>query len=498
LSPTTLAYIFFFYGLAFFSMGLAITLEIGHISNPRLKHALRPLAVFGVVHGGHEWMEMFENLGFLPWQAVSPGAVQAVRIGILAISFLSLSAFGASLLATDERSRRVSNLVPMGQAALWGCGILALRARFPDPSVLPGVVDVWTRYILAILGALMACAGLLAQQRAFRQAGLVRFGWDSLWAAIAFAWYGVVGQVFTRPSPLPPSTVINSDLFLEVVGFPIQLLRAVAAIMVAIFVVRFLRSWEVEIQRKLAELQASRLEEAERREIHRGELLRQVVAAQEAERTRIARELHDATGQALTAIGLGLRGVTGILYQDLEKAARNLREMQSLVARSLTELQQVIADLRPSHLDDLGLPAALRWYAGEVQARGGVSVDVEVRGEHRPMAGETVTALFRVAQEALANVLKHAGASRARVDLVYDPAFVELSVEDDGRGFDAQAAETGRVETWGLAGMRERASLVGGELTVDSAPGEGTRIRIRLPQRGEARRDNGDSSAAGG
>jgi len=498
LSPTTLAFIFFFYGLAFFSMGLAITLEIGHVSDPRLRHALRPLAVFGLIHGSHEWMEMFDNLGLLPLSDLSPIAWDSLRVAVLAWSFLALGAFGASLLAKDDRTRRLSLLVPLGLEALWAVGLLVMRSRFPDPAVLWAVADVWTRYVLAVLGALLACAGLLAQQRVFRQAGMARFGRDSLWAAVAFAWYGAVGQVFTRPSPLPPSTIINSDLFLDLFGFPIQLLRAVAAITVAVFVVRFLRSWEVGIQRELAELQRSRLQEAERRETLRSELLRRVVGAQEAERKRIARELHDATGQTLTAIGLGLRGVTGILHQDLDKAAANLRQLQMLVANALNELQHVIADLRPSHLDDLGLPAALRWYCGEVKARAPIAVEVEVSGEAWEVPGEVTTALFRIAQEALTNVVKHADADRVTVSLAYRPEAVSLEVFDDGRGFDPELIETEKGLAWGLAGMSERASLIGGQLHVESGPGEGTRVKVTVPARvGSEGRDDHSAAARG-
>jgi signal transduction histidine kinase len=139
----------------------------------------------------------------------------------------------------------------------------------------------------------------------FRRVGMAGFGRDCLWAAIAFIWYGLAGQTFPHASPLPPSDVINQETFLQVFGFPIQVLRAAAAVVAAFFIMRVLRSFEAENQRKIAELQAARLEEAERREALRGEMLRNVVTAQEAERQRIARA-HDETGQALTAIGLGL------------------------------------------------------------------------------------------------------------------------------------------------------------------------------------------------
>jgi signal transduction histidine kinase len=249
----------------------------------------------------------------------------------------------------------------------------------------------------------------------------------------------------------------------------------------AFFIMRVLRSFEAENQRKIAELQASRLEEAERREALRGEMLRNVVTAQEAERQRIARELHDETGQALTAIGLGLRGVTTSLQQDGDKASHNLRQLERLVDHSLVELQRLIADLRPSHLDDLGLGAALRWYAGEIQNRVALNVSVSVIGQEPDLPSEIKTALFRIAQEALNNVVKHANANSAQVMLTYGERGVILQVADDGVGFDSKRINTPDRPSWGLVGMQERAKLVGGEFQLLSRPGLGTRVEVVLP-----------------
>jgi signal transduction histidine kinase len=479
LSTNTIAIIYFFYGLAFFSMGLAVLLEYGKCSDARLRHALRPLAAFGFIHGMHEWIEMFIFLGMFTVQENNLLLLESVRIGLLAFSFLSLAAFGSSLLAPDEQMRRISLLLPLSLSAIWAFGLLIMRGHYSGLTLF-NVADVWTRYILAMPAALFACAGLIVQQRRFRQVGLAQFGRDSLWAAIAFFWYGVIGQTFTRVSPLPPSNVVNQVLFAEIFGFPIQLLRAGAAMAAAVFVIRFLRAFEVEIQGQIAALQESRLEEAQRREAQRGELLRRVVQAQEAERQRIGRELHDETGQSLTAIGLGLRGVTTTLFQDHDKAANNLKQLQTLVAHSLTELQRLIADLRPSHLDDLGLAAALRWYAGEVENRSGLKVNVEVKGEQKELPSEAKTALFRVAQEAINNTIKHAYAQKVSVKLTYGIQSVSVVIKDDGRGFDINRQSTNRP-SWGLVGMRERASLLGGHLEIQSQIGRGTQVSVDIP-----------------
>jgi signal transduction histidine kinase len=309
----------------------------------------------------------------------------------------------------------------------------------------------------------------------------MRFGRDSLWAAIAFAWYGLVGQVFTEASPLPLSDLINQGLFVRLFGFPVQLLRAAAAVVAAIFVIRFLRAFEVVTQQRISELQAARVEEAERREALRGELLRQVVNAQEAERQRIARDLHDATGQALTALGLGLRGISASV-KDGDEAVRGLRQLETLTANSLDELRHLISDLRPPHLDDLGLSAAIRWYAKELQARADLEVQTEIAGEPADVPPPVRLAVFRIAQEALTNVLKHSQARRAWVLLSYRDGQVHLQVRDDGCGFD-MAARAQTRPAWGLLGMQERAALLGGRVMVQSQPGSGTQIEVEIPYR---------------
>jgi signal transduction histidine kinase len=493
-----IALIFFLYGLAFFSMGLLIVQEVGRCTDARLRLALRFLAAFGLLHGTHEWVEMFRSLSVFTVQPEMILPWETLRLFILAFSFLPLGTFGAILISSHEENRRLALLFPLALAGIWSIGLLVLRGYYGLQDGLLSVIEVWTRYSLAIPCALLACLGLVIQQRTFRRSGLAQFGQDSLWAAIAFAWYGLVGQIFTNPSPLPPSNIINSELFSRAFGFPIQLMRAIAALVAAFFVIRFLRAFEVEIQRKMEQLRVERLEESQRREALRGELLMRVVTAQEAERQRIARELHDETGQALTALGLGLRGASTAVKQDPEKAVQNLRQLESLTAHSLVELQRLIADLRPSHLDDLGLPAALRWYGGEVEKRSQIKTKMEVTGEPQDIPLQVKTALFRVAQEALTNVVKHANAQTALIRLNFQPDVVILEVQDDGCGFDQELVNRSQRASWGLAGMEERASLLGGSVSVNSQVGQGTLVRVIIPYHHvEGVRDDNPSAIGG-
>jgi signal transduction histidine kinase len=218
-------------------------------------------------------------------------------------------------------------------------------------------------------------------------------------------------------------------------------------------------------------------------EASRRELLRRLATAQEDERRRIARDLHDQMGQLLTALGLGLKALEDAT-PDPSPARPHLARLRDLTDLIGREAHQLALELRPTALDDLGLQAALANYAEGWPARSGVELDFHAAGPDTgrlPEAAET--ALFRVVQEALTNVLRHAGARRVSLVLQRSAGQAVAVVEDDGVGFDAESetAPAGGGGRLGLLGMRERVALVGGTLTVESAPGRGTTVIARVP-----------------
>ena len=473
--------IYFIYGLSFFSMGLLVAIEGGRASDVRLRRALPPLAAFGIVHAMHEWLEMYELMGHI-LTGTDQAIIWAFQLATLAFSFISLAAFGSFLLAETEVTRRLLLLIPIGLAAIWVFGLYTFRGQYSGET-LWDIADVWTRYTLAIPAAVLTAIGLVVQQRAFRRSGLVRFGQDALWAAIAFAWYGLFGQIFSRESSLVLSQYVNEESFQEIFGFPVQMFRALTAVAAAIFVIRFLRAFQVETERKITELQAARLEESQQRETMRAELFRRVVAAQEAERQRIARDLHDETGQSLTAIGMGLRGLSGRLSSRNKEALKTLHKLETLTADSLKELQRVITDLRPSHLDDLGLSAALRWYTTRIQEHSSLNARVDIHGEERDLDDAIKITIFRIIQESLNNIIKHAQATQVNIHVHFEETRVRINIFDNGIGFDREQIQQRRTSrlSLGLAGMEERAALLGGTVTVQSRPGYGTEVEALIP-----------------
>jgi two-component system sensor histidine kinase UhpB len=217
------------------------------------------------------------------------------------------------------------------------------------------------------------------------------------------------------------------------------------------------------------------------------QLTQQVLSAQEEERRRIARELHDETAQSLATLGIYIDTVLSTETEHMTPSLQaGLSRVREVVDRTLGGVRTIIADLRPSLLDDLGLAAALRWQAQHRLEAAGVRVDLQIQGEGRRLPPPVETALYRILQEAITNILKYAAAAYVEIDLDLSRRdIVTARIEDDGRGFDrADFGPTAHGQGVGIFGMQERANLVGGTLQIDSSPGEGTEVRVSIPIQG--------------
>jgi two-component system sensor histidine kinase DegS len=210
--------------------------------------------------------------------------------------------------------------------------------------------------------------------------------------------------------------------------------------------------------------------------------LAQVTAAQEEERQRIARELHDGVGPALASLNIRLRTARKLLDQD-HPAAEEIEELAELAQTNIQDIRRLIYDLRPAILDELGLVAALRDYVAHYQKEHNLQVTLSLPEGNSRLPAPLETALFRVIQEALANVARHASARRVQVALQWDDRQVCAHIADDGQGFDlgdamSRARQGGHLGLWS---MRERVEQLGGQLEVHSAPGQGTQLVMTIP-----------------
>jgi two-component system sensor histidine kinase UhpB len=211
----------------------------------------------------------------------------------------------------------------------------------------------------------------------------------------------------------------------------------------------------------------------DRLEHARHEAARTALAAQEAERLRVARELHDEIGQTLTAVTIQAERAA----QGDSELAQALRAVADGVRESLDEVRRIARELRPEALDDLGLVNALIALCTRIGAQGGPRVERDLQPQLPPLSPDVELVIYRVAQESLTNAFRHSGARNAKVSLTADADYVALAVTDDGKGLPTPLPPG----TAGIAGMRERALLVGGMLSVASSPEDGTEVRLMIP-----------------
>ncbi len=237
------------------------------------------------------------------------------------------------------------------------------------------------------------------------------------------------------------------------------------------------RRWNEELDAQVS----ARTSELEKLCQTRDRLFGMLISAQEDERRRVARELHDETSQALANMIVTL-GAFGRLSSDSE-VKQQLETTKGLAVEILEGVNRIVLDLRPRLLDDYGLMPALRWYAQDCLEKMGVDVEFEVRGAECRLAPLLETAVFRIIQEAVNNIARHADATKTLMRLEWMPKILKVVVEDNGRGFDVEkiTREEDRGNHFGILGMKERISLMGGRIAMESLPGKGTRVLIEVP-----------------
>ena len=224
-------------------------------------------------------------------------------------------------------------------------------------------------------------------------------------------------------------------------------------------------------------------QEIQKKEVMRGELLREVFAIQEEERKRIARELHDETSQALASLNVSLAVAESMLPPSAGTVKTRLQELSTLAVRVMEEINRLVFELRPTLLDDLGLVAATRWLVDNRLQSKGVEISFKTVGRVRRLSPQHQTTLFRVIQEAVSNITRHAHASSVDVSLHFKKTGVRVRIMDDGCGFDIEEAITckQRPRGLGLLGMKERIDLVNGTLSIHSCHRVGTTIDMEIP-----------------
>jgi len=479
------------YGQVFFLMGLVVALQQRQRSELSLARLLGWLAAFGIVHGLMEWGYLFVPIqaGFLP-QPIVEGLL-VLQLLMKPLSFALLFQFGAELvLATrvPEAWPRVAGqpwlrLVPAASVVGWAIATPTLSATvaagfvpgpgpwLPSDEIGPALAavgaplavgDVVARLMIALPGSLLVAAGLYRTSHQVAPVAGARVVAALRVATIAFAAYALLAGLISLPAPFPPASVLNGATLLAMFGIPVEVLRSMAGLVIAVAVIRSLELFEIETDRILAE--------ARRRDL----LLR--------ERERIGRDLHDGVIQAIYAAGLHLEQASA----DVDEEARGrIGTVMTELNRITGDIRSTIFDLRSGELESRDAEAIVLAVADELQAHTLVELEIGSEGLFRPrLTPDQADHLRNIVTEAFSNILRHARASRVSVRMVCTQRRFRLEIRDDGSGFDAAAVTpTGgrRGRAQGLANIRRRVELLGAELDIESAPGQGTGLSLTMP-----------------
>lgn len=469
------AVVLFAYGLVFFLMGFAIYVRIRVPVELKLARSLGLLALFGLLHGFADWGNVFIpiQMNYLPSKVVM--VLSALHAVLTALSFAVLLAFGLRLLTDSERANRRVRLIPAVLYGIWLIWFVSAPLLVPEWefSAWLAAAEAAARYFLALPASIVAAYALTKQG-----AELDRFGLGHLvryldWGVFAFAVYAVGAGVFTAPAPFWPANAVNENAFFTLTGLPIQVLRGTAGAILAYSVVRILEIFDIEAVRQIEIAESART------------LLE--------ERARIARDLHDGVIQSLYAVGLSAETADMLLDQDVSKARVHLRAASGGLARAVNDLRAYITNLDAPPTNSRSLREQLTEVVESWRQEFSGRIELSLKQSPfrvRPwprLAADDMHNLVQLLREAVANAIRHSRAGEIKIAVVLGPGSLSVTVKDDGAGFrppsDLTTAAQGPGAGRGLTNMAERARLLGGTLTIRSAPGRGTRVGLRMPLR---------------
>lgn len=447
--------------------------------------SLFALSTFGFIHGAHEWLEItIINPEIL--DVKFPTNINWIRISILLISFAVLMFFSLQVIRSGKNfSKRGFNFIT-GAILLYSVTIFTISfASTYSHSDLVLHLDELTRIILAVPAACLAGYAFFDRAREVKSANKTNLAILFGLISASFFVYGF-SQTVTAPTDTIPSIYWNSEIFINIFGVPIQLIRALSALAITISLVRVTQITSAENRRELIRAQNERLaamEEVQSEMKKRGDLQRNLVQhmvkIQEQEKEHISRELHDETSQLLTAISLHLEALRKIDTTSND-FYRKLDSIQQLRHRLADGIYRLMHDLHPRQLDDLGLIAAINSLIADIDKNMDLVIKFSVTGEPRRLGSYQEIVLFRVIQESLTNIVRHSGVNQAIISIEFHEDDLILSVSDRGIGFNLKDVNQDH-QNWGLIGMRERVNSIGGKLIIKSNPGNGTDIIASVP-----------------
>lgn len=461
--------IYFVYGLFFFLMGFAITMQIWNfhsISSLKLAKSLWLLAAFGLSHGLAEW-----SFVFLPLQTKNFGEAfwvfEFFQYFTIALSFLFLFYFGVKLLIDLRRVNHLFIYLPAVLFLVWFFSFITFRFISPQEDLRWWMLisETWIRYLLAFPGSLACSWAFYLEYLKFKKFSQPSLTNNFKYTSLTFILYAIVAGLVVPDTGFFPAFFINTANFIKIFSIPVQLIRALCGMLMAYYVIRGLAIFEYENRKRLELIQGNNM------------LLE--------ERNRISRDLHDGIIQSIYAVGLTMDNAIYLNRHGPTKVQRLLERSIEQLDDVVVGIRQYIMNLRPNNFEETDLITGFSRFIENFRVNSLIYAEFHHLEQASIIVNEELAShLYNILSESLTNIAKHSQATEVQVSLVRTPMGLEIDINDNGIGFDSAIQGLNRGEggtRQGLANILERIQLLRGQVTIDSALGKGTKIKIKIP-----------------
>ncbi len=447
----------FIYGQVFFVLGLAILWQSRHHSRLNLARSLGWLGAFGLAHGLHEWGDIFIPVQAEYLSQTWVAMLLVMQVCLLAFSFAALLQFGVEMLRPLYPRLQGLVVAPALLLVLWLTGFVWRSQVASQPAAeLVTEANVWARYVLGFPGALVAALGLRQQtRRQLQNRAFARPAAAFQTASATLVAYALLGGLIVPPAPFFPANFLNTQTFTHLLGMPPLVLRSLAGLVLVLSIVRGLEIFEMEIDRRIEEMEQAQI--------------------LQAERERVSRELHDGAIQTVYTAGLMAEAMRRKV-DDNSPLALRLDRVIAALQHAIRDLRQFVVQLEPDTAHE-GLVEGLRKLTEESQLGSLVELEVNLQGlEAGTFPPARAAHVLAIVNEALSNIARHARARHVQVSARRQNGQLLVSVTDDGCGFSEEAGAG-----FGLRNMRDRARLLGGALRIEKHEPQGTRVLLSIP-----------------